>query len=337
MKFLLTLLLLQTTLTYAADTTARIRVMTSNLTTGDQNYTGGEGIRIMKGLKADVILMQEFNYKTNSDKDIREMVDSVGEGFHYYREKEEDRNIPNGIISRYPILDSGEWEDENIQDRDFAYARIDIPGDRELFAISVHLKASEGSQNAARRMKQTKALKKFISDNMFDVKNKPAIIHWNDYVVIGGDFNLTVRDDEVIKEFAKDKIDDGTKTYALSEDGAPTDSQGRTTTNMNGKKNYDWILASDDLKKLLVPVQFLGSAEERAEELVNTFKFGLVFDSTTFPKLERTGGIHAEDSRGNSMQHLAVVKDFQVPVKKNPEEDAETEVGECDWYQWGCW
>lgn len=54
---------------------ARIRVVSSNLSTGNkQNYDNGEGLRILKGLHPEVILMQEFNYRSNGAHDLCEFV-----------------------------------------------------------------------------------------------------------------------------------------------------------------------------------------------------------------------------------------------------------------------
>ncbi|MBS1959170.1 MAG: endonuclease/exonuclease/phosphatase family protein [Bdellovibrionales bacterium] len=316
MHFLLSLLLFQASYSFAAETT-HIRVMTSNLTTGNhQNYDNGEGIRIMKGLKADVILVQEFNYKSDSEKDIKDMVAQIGPEFSYYRESEDSDKIPNGIISRFPILQSGEWADENNPDRDFAWAKLDVPGAKKLWAISVHLKSSTGAANAARRMAQTKALKRYIADNIPE----------SDYVVLGGDFNVVRRDDAIIKEFAD----------VLYEDGTPTDSDGASVTNMSRKNNYDWILNDKDIAGYQVPVRFKTLVDEADIELQNTYSKGLVFDSTNFPVLDRVEPVQKEDSRANGMQHLTVVKDYEIPASEVTT-DTDEDIDSCVWYQWGCW
>lgn len=272
----------------------RIRVVTSNLTTGSkQSYDNGEGARILKGLKPDVVLIQEFNYKTNSAEDLREFVTTTfSEEFQYYRESEATDQIPNGVISRYPLIESGEWTDADMPNRDFAWARIDIPGDQDFWAISVHLSAKKSDV----RMKEAAELVRLME------KHIPS----SDYIVLGGDFNLTSRADKMIEVLAPQ----------VSEVHAPHDSLGFTTTNMTNKKNFDWILNDSDLAGLLVSVDFLESPEEKREIGVNTFPFGLVFDSTTFPLLDRLKPIEKSDSRSPGMQHLAVVKDYLIPVKK---------------------
>ena len=122
----------------------RLRIVAANLTSGTgQDYDLGHGNRILQGLKPDVCLVQELNYLSNTASDIRSWVDSVfGSSFHYFREA--GGGIPNAVVSRYPILAAGEWDDTTLSDRDFVWARLDIPGDKDLWVISVHLKASSG-------------------------------------------------------------------------------------------------------------------------------------------------------------------------------------------------
>ena len=130
--------LLWVTLTVTALADTPLRIMAANLTSGSAQKYEGPGIRILQGLDADVVLLQEFNYGSNSTTELEAFVrTSMGDGATYFREA--GASIPNGILSRYPILEAGEWDDTSVSDRDFVWARIDIPGDRDLWAISVHL------------------------------------------------------------------------------------------------------------------------------------------------------------------------------------------------------
>ena len=96
---------------------------------------------MFQGLDPDIALVQELNYKTNSEDDIQAFVATAfGPEFHLFRES--DKPIPNGIVSRWPILASGAWTDPYVVDRSFAYAKIDVPGPRPLWAVSVHLLTS---------------------------------------------------------------------------------------------------------------------------------------------------------------------------------------------------
>ena len=61
----------------------RLRLMAANITSGNgQDYDPGHGMRIFQGVKPDVVMIQEFNYGTNSAADIRGFVDTAfGTGF----------------------------------------------------------------------------------------------------------------------------------------------------------------------------------------------------------------------------------------------------------------
>src|ERR1039457_3344957 len=91
-----------------AQSNVNVRVMAANLNGNTQSYQPF-AIRIRQGLKADVVAIQEFNYtstnglEVNTPAAFREMLDTAfGTNFVYYRET--GFNIPNGIISRWPIL-----------------------------------------------------------------------------------------------------------------------------------------------------------------------------------------------------------------------------------------
>ena len=152
-----------------------LRIMAANTTSGNrQSYDPGEGTRIFQGLQPDVVLIQEFNFGDNSEGAIANYVESTfGPDFDYYRE--DGAQIPNGVISRYPIIESGEWNDSQVSNRDFAWARIDIPGDRDLWAVSVHFLTRSGSV----RNTQANAVLRLVRENIPE----------EDYLVIGGDFN----------------------------------------------------------------------------------------------------------------------------------------------------
>ncbi len=87
-----------------------VRIMAANTTSGNlQSYAPGDGIRIFQALDPDIALIQEFNYGTNSSADLRGFVDlAFGPEFAYQVEGGNEQ-IPNGIVSRYPIIQAGEW------------------------------------------------------------------------------------------------------------------------------------------------------------------------------------------------------------------------------------
>ena len=142
--------------------------MAANLTSGTGQSYEAAGIRIFQGLKPDIVAMQEFRYNgSTSDAQLRQLVDTAfGTNFFYYREPG-SYNIPNGIVSRWPIISSGTWEDVDtgVNDRGFAWARIDLPGTNDLYVVSIHLKASSGSDNATRRNAEATNLVNLIHAN----------------------------------------------------------------------------------------------------------------------------------------------------------------------------
>lgn len=271
--------------TLTAPAQQRLRIMTGNISSGNQqSYDSGEGARIFQGLKPDVVLIQEFNYSTGSPAAIRTFVDTTfGSAFSYYREG--DAQIPNGVISRYPILASGEWDDPKVTNRDFAWARIDIPGDRDLWAISVHFLTT----SATNRNDEAQALKTFIAANV------PAA----DYLVIGGDFNCDSRSEALFPSLS------GTVVTSAP---YPADRNNNMNTNASRAKPYDGVYVDTDLNALKTSVTVGGS----------TFANGLVVDTRVYTPISEIAPAMAADSGANQMQHMAVVKDFLLPPPADP-------------------
>ncbi len=258
----------------------RIRIMAANITSGTrQSYDPGHGIRIFQGFKPDIILIQEFNYKSNSPADIAEFVrETFGPDFQHFRES--GAQIPNGVISRWPIQDAGKWEDSEAPNREFVYARIDIPGPVDLWAISLHLL----TRNATTRNSEATELLGRIRDE----------IPVGDYLVIGGDFNTDNTNEPALGTL--DEVADLTQQ--------PADREGSIGTNASRRKPYDWVLPDDDLARFHVPVEI--------GELA--FPSGLVFDSRVFEPLSLVAPVQRGDSGAENMQHMAVIKDFRVPA-----------------------
>lgn len=277
--------------------TERLRVMAANLTSGNgQSYDPGEGIRIMQGMAPDIVLIQEFNYGDDSDDDLRVMVDAAfGPEFSFYREG--NANIPNGIISRYPIVEFGEWDDKQVSDRDFAYARINIPGPVDLWAISLHLLTSSSGD----RSSEAQALVKLIQQNI------PS----GDLVVLGGDFNTSSRTEACITALSN---------VVVTKGPYPADQKQNDNTNEGRSKPYDWLLADPELDAYKTPV-LIGSS---------TFPNGLVIDSEVYTPLEEVAPIELGDSHAKNMQHMGVVRDFLLPVE-DLDGDGITDVdGDCN-------
>jgi endonuclease/exonuclease/phosphatase family metal-dependent hydrolase len=260
----------------------RLRLVAANLTSGsNQSYTPGHGARILDGIDPDIVMIQEFNFGTNSSSDLRAFVDGTfGSEFSYYREA--GAQIPNGIISRYPIVESGEWEDPFVSNRDFAWARIDIPGDVDLWAVSVHLLTS----SATTRRDEADRL----------VLSIRAKVPEADLLVIGGDFNSGTRTEALF----------GSLSSVVNTGGPyPVDQQGNANTNESRTKPYDGVYADADLNAFATGVVIGGMV----------FPNGLVVDTRLFEPLSAISPAQFYDSdRRNTMQHMAVVRDFLIPV-----------------------
>ena len=260
----------------------RVRIVAANLSSGNlQNYDGGEGVRILQGLDADIILIQEFNYGSNTPMEIRTLVDSICVGMWpctYVRGPQ--AQIPNGIISRFPIVDSGSIVDPEVSNRTFMWARLDIPGDIDLWAFSVHLLSS----SATKRALEAIALIDYIEDNISEA----------DYVVLGGDFNTNTRAESAVTTMSSAFVTTG--PY-------PVDHDSNDGTNAPRSKPYDWVIVDSDLQALSTPV-VLGAS---------SFSSGAVIDTRVYQPLSEISPALATDSAAPSMQHMAVVRDFSVP------------------------
>jgi len=259
-------------------TNTTIRIMASNLSSGNNQRYEAPGLRIMKGLQPDVIAIQEFNYSGSFSEMVQQ---TFGPQFTYYRETG-SYSIPNGVISRFPIVQSGTWVDSDtgVNDRGFAWAKIDLPGTNDLYVVSVHLKASSGADNVSRRNAQATEIKSLIQANF------PA----NAWIIVAGDFNAQNRNEACLTTF---------KTF-LSDARIPVDQSGNPNTNSGRDKPYDFVLPSFSL-----------SSNQVATVLGNqSFPNGLVFDSRVYSPLPSP--VQFGDSGVQGMQHMAVVKDFQV-------------------------
>lgn len=254
-----------------------LRVIAANLTSGNnQSYDLGHGQRILQALQGDIIAMQELNVGSRTPAELRAFVDATfGAQFSYVRGS---GNIPNGVVSRFPILDAGEWDDTRTTDREFTWALVDVPGPDDLLVVSVHL-LSNTSMN---RNAQGTQLLQYIA------ANAPTVPH----VVIAGDFNTDVRGEMVLSTFAAKTVTAGPW---------PVDGLGNGATNITRSRPYDWVLASPALHANEVPVS-LGS---------QSFPTGLVFDTRVFSPLPPPA--LSSDSAAANMQHMAVVRDFALP------------------------
>lgn len=269
-----------------AQSNLNLRVMAANITSGNLQSYEGPGIRIFQGLKPDVVMVQEFQYNNSSaSNDLRTLVDTAfGSSFNFFVEP--TGNIPNGIISRYPIIAAGSWDDTQVSDRGFAWAQIDLPGTNDLYVISVHLLTA----NSGVRNTEATNLKALIQANI--LASNP-----NAWLIIGGDCNTDSRSEACISTF---------KTF-LSDTPVPLDGVSGADadkTNAGRSKPYDYVLPSFSLTNFLTAV-VVGT---------HTFPSGLVFDSRVYPTLSDVTPVLSGDSGAVNMQHMAVIKDFVIPI-----------------------
>ena len=272
-----------------ADSNVVVRVMGANITSGSSQGYETPGLDIFKGLKPDVVALQEFDYTstttngTDTPAAFREMIDNTfGTDFVYFREPyTANGDIPNGIISRYPILASGSWVDTQVANRGFAWAQIDLPGTNDLYIVSVHLLTT----SAGARATEASNLKALIQANF------PA----GAWIIVAGDMNTDTRSEAAISTF----------TTFLSDSPIPVDNLGNSYTSMNRNHPHDYVLPSFAMTNTLTSVVLPS----------NTFPNGLVFDSRVYTPLTDVPPVQSNDCGAVNMQHMAVVKDFLVPVQ----------------------
>ena len=250
-----------------------IRIMSANITSGTQQSYEDPGIRIFQGLLPDVVLIQEFDYQTGGPSAL--VAKAFGASFSYFVEP--SVNIPNGIVSRFPILSSGAWVDASVTDRGFAWALIDLPGPIDLFAVSLHL-LTTGVTERDTEAKQVVSLVQ---------QNAPQGV----YLVIGGDLNTDATNEAAITDLG---------ALVVTAAPYPTDQNGNTNTSTNRNRPHDWVLADPTLQAHAVAT-WVGNS---------MYVPGLVFDSRVYTPLSEVAPVLASDSATAGMQHMAVVRDF---------------------------
>lgn len=277
-----------------------IRIMTGNITSGNlSSYDPGEGNRIFQGLHPDIALIQEMNVGVSPNKNTAAtyrawVTANFGSTFSYHVEPTiTNGDIPNGIVSRYPIIAAGEWDDTTMTNRDYVWARINIPGDKDLWAVSVHISSGGG---AGQRDTEAGEIKSYIQSQV------PA----GDYLVLGGDFNTTSRTEACITTLSSVVVTTGP---------FPVDQAGDGDTNSGRGSPYDWVMPDTDLNAVKTTL-VIGS---------NSFPNGLVFDSRLYTPLSAVAPILATDSNSTypngsmtNMQHMAVMRAFLIPVNAPP-------------------
>ncbi len=190
------------------------------------------------------------------------------------------------MVSRYPIIAWGEWNDTLVSDRDFVWARIDIPGTIDLYVISVHLlTSSSGNRNSEAQQ---------IVNTYMPTLNIPA----DAYVCIAGDFNTDSRSEACISTFS---------SKFVTASPYPAGQDGNLNTNAGRSKPYDWVVVNSNLHAL------------RSATTYGSFSYanGLVFDTRDFTQAQLNSAFSpclVADSGATNMQHMAVVRTFNIPA-----------------------
>ena len=259
-----------------------IKVMTANLTdrtTNNQMRYIATSERIFKALQPDVVAIQEW-LVTNASR--RAYVDAVfGTNYYFAVESYSGSELPNGVISRWPVTASGEWNDTQVSGRDFAWAAIDLPGTQDLRVVSVHLKSGSAAADEATRKKEAAILTNEIRKAKW-----PAA----DFLVVAGDFNTPNRNDDSLL----------TLSNVVTDAGQPADQAGDKDTNLTRAYPYDYVLPNPLFHSCMVPLTLGGIV----------FPNGLVFDSRVWAA--PPAPVQTNDSAGTDMQHLAVMKQFAL-------------------------
>ncbi len=274
--------------TISRDSLDYFTVMSANLsgTIGGESAYGPPAQRIFKGLAPDVVAVQEW-FVTNAS--VRAFVTSVfGADFDYYREPYAAGDLPNGIISRWPITASGEWNDPGVDNRDFAWATINLPGTQDLHVVSVHFKSGDAE---ATRKDEAEAITNYVYKAKW-----PA----TDFIVIAGDLNTPSRGDDGLRVL----------TNIVCDNRQPTDQENDDDTNVPRNYPYDYVL----------PNQLLNINHATLTVDGITFSNGMVFDSRVWATPPTP--IQTNDSAETDMQHLAVMKRFSLRSCTDCDEDA---------------
>lgn len=264
-------------------------VMSANLTGGTNIVNGTYTFdvtaqRLIRRLRPDVLAIQEWKF-TNAS--ARAFVDSVlGTNYYFYIEPEsEGFPIPNGVISRWPIIASNEWADSFVGSRDYVHATIDLPGNRNLNVVSVHFKA--GDPEAATRESEARELTNYIAGASFST---------NDYLVICGDLNLTSRTETTFTVL----------TQLVTDVQQPRDQQGNANSNLGQTKPFDHVLPNELLNAEHLSINIGGFS----------YTSGAIYITRQFGNHPRPALV--EDSYIVNRAHHSVLKLFNVSTAAVP-------------------
>jgi len=248
---------------------------TANLTSSGQLYREA-GQRILTASAADIVAIQEW--KVTNSGGHRAFVDHVFGSNYFY--VVESNSLPNGVISKWPIIAWGLWIDIYAFGRNHLWATIDLPGSRNLHVVSVHLDFSGGE--GTRQYETLQLL------NQLDAAGFPT----NDYLAVCGDLNIQSYTEAAMQLLADE----------LSDERRPADQNGVRETNQSRTRFYDAVLPSSLLNELHLPLYFNG----------HLFSEGIVFDTRTWTNALPPEPAQLLDSNDGGMAHMLVMKLFAI-------------------------
>ena len=262
-----------------------VSIMAANLTSGPNQEYEDHGNRILQALGPDVVLIQEFNMTNGTTAAAyRSWVDqNFGTNYQYYAQS--GVSIPNGVVSRWPISSAGVWDDTTLSDRDFVWAKIELPGTQDLYAVSCHIKASSTSSDINQRIAEATALTNYVA--------QAGWLTNGGYIAIAGDFNLYSTNETALKILT---------TKTVTDKHQPADQFGDKESNSARDNPYDRVLPSTNL-----------DARHRTFALWGyTYTNGIVFDT----RITWANGLPPPSLYTNSatlnMQHMGVMKIFEL-------------------------
>ena len=268
----------------------KIRLMAGNITSGVyQTYDMGHGNRIFQAMKPDIVMIQEFNIKS---KTREEFVKSIfGEEFTF---SFSENNIPNGIISRYPIKESGFWPSNVESSRNWDWAVIDIPGAKDMLVVSVHLHTKQNPTELPVLIQQ--------------IQEKQA--EGDYYVVLGGDFNTSKRD-VVLQNMSS--VFNVRGPWPVDQNGREGTDETRNDKPLDNQRPLDWLLLSNNLDPYEVPITIGAHTYADGHILDSRVYAGLCEEHHHADELGDIPPVEAGDSKSESMQHMAVIRDVMIP------------------------
>ncbi len=212
-----------------ADVPARtvpLTIATANLSDNRTQAYEDPAIRILQALQPDILAIQEFNYKAGTSQDLARL---LSRSRRPLRPRKGGARLPNGIISRYPILAHGQWGG-SLPSRTAACSGPPSPSPAPgRFTSSASIWSSATPPAAPPRPGTSSA--------------SSATASPDDYVVLCGDFNTTSRAAEALAVL----------TAWFDDSAQPADQNGNPHTNAPRTRPYDYVLPNPALARHHAP------------------------------------------------------------------------------------